>query len=163
MPGKVTLREVQTGDLPVFFEHQRDPEALRMADFPTRDLVAFTQHWEKVMRNETALNRTVLFDGQVAGYIARWEQAGETLVGYWLGREFWGKGIATRALGLLLEQTGTRPLHARVARHNVGSIRVLEKCGFEMVGEDPAAGEEAGDEAEEFLLRLESDGKGKAK
>jgi RimJ/RimL family protein N-acetyltransferase len=51
-------------------------------------------------------------------------------VGYWLGRSYWGRGIATRALALFLPLVPARPLYAHVASHNTGSMRVLVKCGF---------------------------------
>ena len=124
------LRDVIESDLPVFFEHQRDPEATRMADFPARDREAFDAHWERVLGDETLTAKTIVFEGQVAGNIGSWEQDGRRLVGYWLGKEFWGKGLATKALAELVQELGTRPLYAYVAKTNVGSIRVLEKCGF---------------------------------
>ena len=124
------LRDVVESDLPVFFEHQRDPEAVRMADFPARDREAFDAHWERVLGDEKLLAKTIVFEGQVAGNIGSWEQDGRRLVGYWLGREFWGKGLATKALSDLVEELDSRPLYAYVAKTNAGSIRVLEKCGF---------------------------------
>lgn len=130
------LRDVIESDLPVFFEHQRDPEATRMADFPARDREAFDDHWERVLGDEALTAKTIVFEGQVAGNIGSWEQDGRRLVGYWLGREFWGKGLATKALAELVQELGTRPLYAYVAKTNVGSIRVLEKCGFVRSEED---------------------------
>jgi RimJ/RimL family protein N-acetyltransferase len=130
------LRDVLDSDLPVFFEHQRDPEATRMADFPARDRETFDAHWERVLGDEVNIVRTIVFEGQVAGNAVSWEQDGRQLVGYWLGREFWGKGLATRALAELVEELTTRPLYAYVAKTNIGSIRVLEKCGFVRSDED---------------------------
>jgi RimJ/RimL family protein N-acetyltransferase len=74
--------------------------------------------------------RTIEVDGQVAGTIGSWEQDGRQFVGYWLGRDFWGRGLATAALAELVQELPMRPLHAFVAASNAGSIRVLEKCGF---------------------------------
>lgn len=72
----------------------------------------------------------MVVDGQVAGNVVCWETLGVREVGYWIGRAFWGRGIATKALALFLTEMTTRPVFAYVAAHNVGSIRVLEKCGF---------------------------------
>lgn len=69
---------------------------------------------------------------------------------YWLGRGYWGKGIATRALSAFLERSQIRPLYARAAKDNIGSIRVLEKCGFKTTGEDNGHGAEV----EEIILIL---------
>ena len=143
------LREVVEADLPVFYEHQRDREAAAMAAFPPRERDAFMAHWAKTLANDSALTWTVVSDGAVAGNIGCWEDDGRRLVGYWIGREFWGRGLATRALAELLDVVDARPLHAYVARCNVASIRVLEKCGFVKVDEH------AGDDGiEELLLEL---------
>jgi RimJ/RimL family protein N-acetyltransferase len=128
------LREVVEGDLPVFYEHQRDTEAAAMAAFPPRDRDAFMAHWAKTLANDSFVTRTVISNGEVAGNIGCWEADGRKLVGYWIGREFWGRGLATQALSELLGVVEARPLQAHVAQGNVASIRVLEKCGFVEVG-----------------------------
>ncbi|MFL7870775.1 MAG: GNAT family N-acetyltransferase, partial [Anaerolineales bacterium] len=98
MTNNISLREVQESDLPIFFEQQRDPLANQMAAFPARDQEAFMAHWAKIMKDESVILRTILFEGQVAGNVLSFEMEGKREVGYWLGREFWGKGIATVAL-----------------------------------------------------------------
>jgi RimJ/RimL family protein N-acetyltransferase len=155
MKAHVQLRDVTEDDLPIFFDHQRDPVANRMAAFPGRDRQAFFEHWTtKVLGDDTVTKRTIVADEQVVGNIVSFETPGETLVGYWIGREHWGKGIASRALLLFLADVDThRPLYAHVAKHNLASIRVLEKCGFVRVGE--ATIPEAGDQVEELILRLD--------
>jgi RimJ/RimL family protein N-acetyltransferase len=135
--GDVLLRDVAEGDLPVFFEHQRDPEASRLAAFPPRDRDAFEAHWTKILDVESITKKTVLFDGHVAGNVVSFENCGEREVGYWIGREYWGKGLATEALSQFLGHMEVRrPLYAGVAKHNVASIRVLQKCGFTVIGEE---------------------------
>jgi RimJ/RimL family protein N-acetyltransferase len=135
VPGPL-LRDVLRTDLPVFFEHQADPEAAAMADFPARDRAAFDAHWERVLADPSLTKKTIVFEGQVAGNIGSWAQDGRQLVGYWVGKEFWGKGLATQALRELIDELDIRPLHAYVAKTNIGSIRVLEKCGFVPSDED---------------------------
>ena len=132
---RVTLREVISEDLPVFFEHQRDPQAVQMADFPSRDLPTFMAHWEKILADPDSILRTILVDGVPAGNLVSWSIENMRQVGYWLGREYWGRGIATRALRIFLSQVPFRPLFAEVAAHNLGSRRVLERCGFQKVGD----------------------------
>ena len=144
LTGNVLLREVQESDLLLFFEHQREPDANRMAAFPPRDRDAFMAHWAKILRDENVVTRTILFDGAVAGNVVSWENAGHREIGYWIGREYWGKGIASRAMELFLAEVATRPLHATVARANAASLRVLEKCGFTVCGEEQG----------EFVLEL---------
>jgi RimJ/RimL family protein N-acetyltransferase len=140
----VLLRDVTEGDLPTLFDHQLDPQANDMAAFPARDRGAFMAHWLRILGDETVAKKTILFDGRVAGNIVCFEQDGEREVGYWIGREYWGKGVATGALSHFLRQVEERPHYAHVARHNAASLRVLEKCGFEIVDEG----------AEEVTLRL---------
>src|SRR5215510_77791 len=94
----ISLRDVTEADLPSLFEQQLDPEATAMAAFPSRDKEAFYAHSAKIMANESNIFKAILFDNQVAGSMFSWEQDGEREVGYWLGKEYWGKGIATEAL-----------------------------------------------------------------
>jgi RimJ/RimL family protein N-acetyltransferase len=150
----VTLRDVTPPDLPFLFEHQRDPEAVRMAAFPSRDLPAFLAHWEEILTDPTVTTKVILNGDRVAGNVLSFERSGDCLVGYWLGREFWGLGIATRALRQFLAVETRRPLLAHVARHNLGSIRVLEKCGFIRSGEDRVPGTAGAEPVLEFVYTL---------
>lgn len=127
------LRNVTAEDLAIFFEHQRDAEALRMAAFQSRERDAFLTHWRTNVLRPENMTRTIVVDGVVAGYVGSWDQDGLRLVAYWVGREHWARGVATRALSEFLAVEPKRPLHAFVAAHNVASIRVLEKCGFQPV------------------------------
>src|SRR5438132_13778226 len=108
MPGEIRLRDVTEADLQILFEQQWDPEANRMAAFPARDWEAFTAHWAKILGDETFTTKVILFAGQVAGNVMSFEKSGEPLVGYWIGRQYWGKGIATKALSELLGQVEKR-------------------------------------------------------
>ena len=146
--GAVRLRAVTEDDLPTFFEHQRDPVAYRMAAFAPRERDAFMAHWGSILRDASGVHRTIELDGAVAGFVVLFGFEGRREVGYWIGREFWGRGVATRALSAFLHEVEERPIYAGVAETNVASIRVLHKCGFTPV--------ETGDEehAGEVLLRL---------
>ena len=133
---EVLLRDVIDDDLPIFFEQQNDPVANEMAAFPAREREAFMAHWARNLKNEKALHKTILYDGQVAGNIVAFDMGGLREVGYWLGREYWGKGIASRALAEFLKHETTRPLHGVTVKHNIGSQHVLKKCGFEFEHEE---------------------------
>lgn len=98
--------------------------------------------------------QTILYDEQVAGNIVSFERDGVREIGYWIGREFWGRGIATRALTRFLEISKTRPLHAYVVRDNVASIRVLEKCGFIVCGVSTSFSSARGHQVEDLVLIL---------
>jgi len=152
MSLRVHLRDVRDEDLPTLFEHQLDPEANRMANFAARDRDAFMAHWAKILVDETVMARTVMHRDAVAGNVVSWTHDDERDVGYWIGREHWGKGVATAALSAFLAELDTRPLYAHVATHNVGSIRVLEKCGFERTGDGSSP---SGDGVDELLLKLD--------
>jgi RimJ/RimL family protein N-acetyltransferase len=150
----VQLRDVAEADLPIFFEHQLDPEATQMAAFPARDRDAFLAHWAKILADETVGKQTILVDGQVAGNIGSWGQLGERDVGYWIGRQYWGCGVATSALAAFLGYETARPLYAHVAKHNIGSLRVLEKCGFIICGAEQGVADARGNQVDEIILRL---------
>jgi RimJ/RimL family protein N-acetyltransferase len=150
----VRIRPVEPGDLPVFYEFQADPVAAEMAQFPSRDRAAFDAHWAKVLADETIVTRTVLADGVVVGNVASFYGGPGREVGYWIGREHWGQGVATSALRLLLDEVDERPLVATVAAENVASIRVLEKCGFVVAGGPDAGPRLAEDGVYELLLEL---------
>jgi RimJ/RimL family protein N-acetyltransferase len=152
MANEIQLRDTVEADLPVFYEQQCDPEAVRMAAFPSRDRDAFMAHWLKIMTDDSVTLKTVLFEAEIAGNMVCFEQLGEREVGYWLGREFWGKGIATAALTQFLAEIQTRPLYAHVAKHNAASKRVLEKCGFQIVAEDKFFSKIFGEDMQEYVL-----------
>ncbi len=155
---KITLRKTSPGDLPAFYTQQLDSDANYRAAFTRRDPAdrnAFDDHWAKLLADETTVLRTIVLpDAQIAGYLVSFMMDRDREVGYWLGREFWGRGLATEALRQFIILLPERPLHARAAKDNYASVRVLEKCGFAVVGEgtDYAAGRSA--EAEELLLML---------
>jgi RimJ/RimL family protein N-acetyltransferase len=152
----VTLREVTKDDLPVFFEHQLDAEATRMAAFPSRDRDTFMAHWARIMSKETnaaGILNTILADDTVAGNVVYWEAAGESYIGYWLGKTHWGKGIASAAVAQFLTKIEARPIYAHVAKHNFASMRVLQKCGFQLARKALCAG----DDGETVVMELRSD------
>jgi RimJ/RimL family protein N-acetyltransferase len=129
----VSLRAVEDGDLPLFFAWQSDEESFRMAAVPARDEEAFTAHWTKIRANPDSKLRTIVADGVVVGNALSWTSDEGRMVGYWVGKEHWRRGIASAALCLYLDVDRHRPMLATVAEHNAGSRRVLEKAGFRLV------------------------------
>ena len=127
----VQLREVRDDDLEHFFAHQADAEASRVASFEARAREPFFNHWKRILRDPSVLVRTIVLEsGHIAGNVVCFGPAEKRLVGYWVGREFWGRGIATAGLTAFLPVLPERVVYARVARTNPRSIRVLEKAGF---------------------------------
>ena len=154
MSHEIRLRDVIVEDLPIFFEHQIDADAVEMAAHHPRDRDAFQEHWMELLSRESVIKKTILLDDLVVGYIISFVYFGVREVGYWIGKEYWGQGIATRALLAFLDQVPLRPLRASVAKHNRGSMRVLEKCGFRLFGEDKEFSTIGGNAVEGFVFEL---------
>ncbi|MFI6831286.1 MULTISPECIES: GNAT family N-acetyltransferase [unclassified Kribbella] len=153
---EVRLRPVEDQDVEVFFDHQADPIANEMAAVPARDKDQVTAHWAKIRGDDTKIHWTIVADGAVAGNVVSWEQDGQQMLGYWVGRELWGRGIATEAVTQFLTQMPTRPLTAHVAAHNAGSIRVLEKCGFHRDHAQEATAPPSDDGIQEYIYVLDA-------
>jgi RimJ/RimL family protein N-acetyltransferase len=155
MPPHIRLRLVEPADLLILCEHQLDPEAARLAAVVPREPEDFHKHWAAVLSDSDNFTRAILADEVVVGQITCFPSEGQYQVGYWIGREFWGRGIATQALQLLLEVVSIRPLHATAARGNPASIRVLERNGFVVTGYRDSPATDRYLACEEAILRLE--------
>lgn len=154
MKPEVLLRDVQPDDLPILFEHQRDPVAVALVVFRSRERAEFDAHWAKILADDTCLKKTIVADGKVAGHIGSFGRDGKREVGYWIDRALWGRGIMSQALPAFLRLEPQRPLYAGVAAHNLASLRLLQKCGFILCenarDEEPESANES-----HLLLRLE--------
>ena len=161
MTSALLLRDVIEDDLPIFFEQQLDPDANHMAAFTAKDPTnrdAFMAHWNRILADSTVIVKTIVFDGHVVGSVLSYEESGRPEVSYWLGKEYWGKGLATRALSdFLAHGNTTRPIYARVAKDNIKSLRVLTKCGFVITGESKGFANTRGKDIEELVLELRGD------
>ncbi len=116
-----------------------------MAAFTPRNAQDFLSHWTYyILPMESVIKQTITIDGSVAGNIVCWDKAGNRFVGYWISKKYWGRGIASEAMREFLNQLDCRPIYAHVAKNNVASIRVLEKCGFRLSNHD----------TEELLMEL---------
>jgi RimJ/RimL family protein N-acetyltransferase len=153
----VALRPVADSDLDAIFEQMRDPVSVLMAAFTTEDpndRAAFESHMVKIMTSPDVTLRAITCDDRLVGTIGRFVLEGVMEVTYWLDRLSWGKGIASRALELLLEDVAVRPIRARVASDNIGSLRVLQKVGFQTVGTEVSYAPARDAEIEETILEL---------
>jgi RimJ/RimL family protein N-acetyltransferase len=156
--GEVALRPIEDADLDRLFALMRDPESVRMAAFVGRDpddRAAFDAHMAKIRARDDVTNRAITLDGELVGSVAAFVIEGDTEVTYWVDRAHWGQGIAGRALVQLLELVTVRPVFGRAASDNRGSLRVLQKAGFRVIGTEVGYANARGAEIEETILRLD--------
>jgi len=156
---EILLRDVAETDLPIFFEQQRDPAANFMAAFTARDPAdrdAFAAHWKRILGDDTVVVKTIVFEGNVVGSVATFvdKEFGKPEITYWIGKEYWGMGLATQALSKLLRDIRVRPIYGRAAKDNVASIRVMEKCGFTISVYSKGFANARAKEIEEVILEL---------
>ena len=156
MTTPIHLRDVIEDDFAVFYEHQRDPVAARMAAFGTRDpdVDQFAARMMKSLADRSTTQKAILEDGQVVGLVATFVHQSKLQVTYWIARSHWGRGIASAALSELLRSATTRPLYASAAQDNLASLRVLEKCGFVPYGVEKSFANARDEEVEEVFLEL---------
>lgn len=128
---RILLRPTIETDLPILFQHQLDPQAVAMSAYPSKDRGEFMRHWEGIIKNKNVTARTIVYKEKVAGHIICWKEGKfEQRIGYWIGKEFWRRGIASAAVAEMLLLVKVRPLFAEVANHNLASKKVLQKNRF---------------------------------
>ncbi len=153
----VALRLIEDSDLDAFFDHMRDPESVQMAAFTAKDpddRKAFDAHMSMVRTSPDTTLRAVTRDGGLVGSISSFVDEDRTEITYWIDRAVWGQGVASEALAQFLDIVVVRPLYARAASDNVGSLRVLRKAGFTIVGTEVSYAPARRTEIEESVLRL---------
>jgi RimJ/RimL family protein N-acetyltransferase len=156
--AEVVLRDVEESDISVFFRHQLDTNSRQMAAFTAKDPTdeeAFEKKWRKILANEAWTKRTILVDGAVAGHVVVYEQEGDLEVTYWIGKEYWGRGIASQALASMLDEVTDRPLFGRTVFDNLASQRVLQRHGFVLVDEEVSYANGRGEDVRELVFRLD--------
>ncbi|QIL76626.1 GNAT family N-acetyltransferase [Hymenobacter sp. HDW8] len=154
---QVTLRPTERADLEFLFQFQLDEEAGYLAAFMPEnhtDKEAYVEKYTRFLNDPTIHMQTILVDEIIAGSISKFEREGDAEITYWIDRRFWGKGVATTALMNFLILENTRPIFGRVAFDNLGSQRVLERCGFVKIGTDKGFANARQTEIEEFIYKL---------
>ena len=155
MVPTIALRMIKDSDLDAIFEFLRDPESVYMAGFTAEDpndRTAFDSHMARVIESSDTTNRAIMSDNRVVGTIAAFPLEGVMEVTYWIDQSFWGRGIASRALELLLYEVSVRPIRARVASDNIRSLRVLQRFGFKAIGTEVSYAAARGAVIEEMIL-----------
>lgn len=134
----IRLRRTILADVPILHAFELDEASNKLAGTKPRDWATFRARWMEILAESEdsttgVTPRVILADGVVVGAINISPQDGADSIGYWIAHEHWGRGIATRAVALMLGEFKRRPLYATAAGHNHPSIRVLQKNGFEIL------------------------------
>lgn len=151
------LKESKASDLEVFFEYQLDEASIQMAAFTSEnpnDKEAYLKKWSRLLEDPTAHLRTIIYNDDIAGVIAKFELDGQSQITYWIGERYWGRGVASKALEAFLELESTRPLYGRVAFDNYKCLRVMEKAGFSKIDSKLTYSNARKKEIEEIILEL---------
>lgn len=153
----IKLRPTEISDLDTLFQFQLDKKGGYLAAFMPKDHTdksAYIDKYLKLLNDPTVNNQTIIIDDTIVGSIAKFLMKGDTEITYWIDRKFWGQGIATNSLTEFLKIEQTRPIYGRVAFDNVGSQKVLEKCGFVKIGTDKGFANARQKEIEEYIYKL---------
>lgn len=111
--------------------------------FPHPYTVGNAVEWIEFTRKQNPVkNMAVVYDGNIAGSIGVMTKEDvyrkSIEIGYFLGEQYWGHGIATDAVGMLVNyiksQFDVIRIYAEVFGHNIASMKVLEKNGFHLEG-----------------------------
>lgn len=157
LPGNnsVTLRVTEPADLEQLFRFQLDPEACYLAAFMPKDHAdkeAYIARYTAFLTNPTINMRTILVNGSISGSVAKYVMEGDAEITYWIEKQYWGQGIATKALTEFLKIEAARPIYGRVAFDNIGSQKVLEKCGFIKIATERGFANARQAEIEEYVF-----------
>ena len=154
MPTSIQLRPVLADDAALFFEHHLEVRPLPAGASLADRKAVFCDRWMQMLADETVLARTIVSKGDVAGYVVCSRQHEQPTISSWLGRKFWGHGIATQALQDFIDLVEERPVYARVAYDNLAALQVLRKTGFAIIGHDSFFSEAHGFEIDEIICAL---------
>jgi RimJ/RimL family protein N-acetyltransferase len=152
------LRDIEESDLDLFFAHQIDEVANHMAAFTPKESnsrAAFDARWQRLRNHPGVFVQTAVYRADVIGHVASFKQEDQREITYWLARECWGQGLATKVLQLFLQIEIERPLWGRCAKDNLASVRVMEKNDFVLVGEEKGFANARQHEIKELVLRLD--------
>jgi RimJ/RimL family protein N-acetyltransferase len=142
--AKVTLRPFVWEDAPALARHANNRKIWRyLTDrFPHPYTLADAQAWVDLQAELVgkSCNWAILQDGEAVGCIGiehKHDVYRHTArLGYWLGETYWGRGLASAAVALVVPQVfATTPvvrLEAEVFASNAASARVLIKNGFDL-------------------------------
>ncbi|WND01427.1 GNAT family N-acetyltransferase [Temperatibacter marinus] len=144
---KIELRDLAHCHFEDLYNQKNDSDVLAWipGEYPLDRRTFDTKTSDALAKGQTVeqANYTIFVDGIIAGMIGQFPRDGEDRfeVGYFIGQEFWGKGVASRALVLCLKNLRelgfNHPLYGCHAADNPSSGRVLEKAGFQPEADIP--------------------------
>lgn len=122
----------------VLYGFEVDEASNALAGTKARSWEVFRARWEQILAEPDGgaagvTPRVIVVGGELVGAVNISPMDGADSIGYWIARGHWGRGIATRAVSLMLGEFARRPLYASASGQNHASIRVLKKNGFEVV------------------------------
>jgi RimJ/RimL family protein N-acetyltransferase len=139
------IREWRRGDEPSLVRHANNRKVwINLRDaFPHPYTMADADWWIDTASNGTPLTSFAIEVDRAAvggiGFVLKddiFRRSAE--IGYWLGEEFWGRGIVSEALQAMTEYAFANfdlcRIYAGVFEWNTASMRVLEKAGYEFEG-----------------------------
>ena len=145
---RIALRHWQDADADILYEYAREPEVGERAGWPPhQSREESLEVIRTVFDNPTTWAIVLKETGKVVGAIgygpscdcALPAREGEPTVGYWVGKPYWGQGICTEALRLMIAHIRqTTAINSLISGHfadNPASGRVMEKCGCDPTGE----------------------------
>lgn len=154
----IELTKTTLEDLESLFVFQTNKDGIWMAAFTAEnpsDKEFYMTKWSKIVENPNIKMQTIRVGNKIVGSIIHFDVVEETNISYWIDQPYWGKGFATEGLNLFIKDSIKRPLFARVAYDNFGSQKVLEKCGFKLIGQDKGFANARNKEIEEFIYKYE--------
>ena len=142
---RLLLRPFKLDDADEMFKRwASDPEVTKYLSWPPHKDVSMTQYvlycWVEEYKKPDTYRFGIVCkeDGALIGSIdvvTYWE--GDPVIGYCLSRPYWGRGYMTEACKALLEllrKEGFKKVYIEAVKENIGSNRVIEKCGFRYIG-----------------------------
>lgn len=154
----IKLIKTTRDDLETLFAFQTNKDGIWMAAFTAKDPADkefYMQKWTRFVEDPGISMQTLWLDNKIVGSFIHFDVIEETNVSYWIDQPYWGKGLATEGLKAFIEGSVKRPLFARTAYDNYGSQKVLEKCGFKLIGKGKGFANARNQEIEEFIYQFE--------
>ena len=141
----VTLRDYKTSDIDrlVALANNKNVSQYLIYTFPYPYTKEAAEFWiAEGSQFNGAITKVIELDGLFVGSVGLSPQIGWRAhcaeIGYWLGESYWGNGVATQALKQMTDEAfgvhKFKKLFAPVLSPNIASMKVLEKCDYQLEG-----------------------------